>query len=79
MSNFVSGLQQSGLKKSIIAGIVVARYVFLPVIGIFVVKAAVHLGLVQNDPLYQFILLLQFAMPPAMNIGDLDFSSANYL
>ncbi|KAH7530550.1 hypothetical protein ACOSP7_011366 [Xanthoceras sorbifolium] len=70
--NLLKGLQQSGgLKKTIIFGIVVARYVFLPLIGIFVVKAALYLGLVQYDPLYQFILLLQFAMPPAMNIGTI--------
>ncbi|KAK1554406.1 hypothetical protein Q3G72_011674 [Acer saccharum] len=69
--NLLKGLQQSRVKKTIIFGIIVARYVFLPLIGIFVIKAALHLGLVQHDPLYQFILLLQFAMPPAMNIGTI--------
>ncbi|MCI34144.1 auxin efflux carrier family protein, partial [Trifolium medium] len=32
---------------------------------------ATHLGLVQVDPLYQFILLLQYALPPAMSIGTI--------
>lgn len=57
------------MKKSPVVGIIVARYVALPLVGIFVVKGAIHFGLVQSDPLYQFVLLLQFAMPPAMNIG----------
>ncbi|XP_047267366.1 protein PIN-LIKES 1 isoform X4 [Capsicum annuum] len=35
------------------------------------VKGAIRLGLVQHDPLYQFVLLLQFALPPAMNIGTI--------
>ncbi|KAL5557655.1 hypothetical protein UlMin_033866 [Ulmus minor] len=28
-------------------------------------------GLVHSDPLYQFVLLIQFAVPPAMNIGTI--------
>lgn len=58
-----------GMQKSIVAGIIVARYVVLPTVGILVVKGAIHFGLVHSDPLYQFVLLLQFALPPAMNIG----------
>jgi hypothetical protein len=38
--------------------------------GILIVKGATQLGLVQVDPLYQFILLLQYALPPAMSIGN---------
>lgn len=33
-------------------------------------QGAVHLGLVQLDPLYRFVLLVQFALPPALNIGN---------
>lgn len=66
---FVSGLKGSGISKTIVVGIVVTRYVALPLIGILIVKGAHQFGLVHSDPLYQFILLLQFAMPPAMNIG----------
>lgn len=51
-------------------GIIAVRYIFLPVLGVLVVKGAIHVGLVQSDPLYQFILLLQYALPPAMNIGN---------
>lgn len=52
-----------------ILGIIVVRYIFLPILGILVIKGATQLGLVQPDPLYQFVLLLQYALPPAMAIG----------
>jgi hypothetical protein len=45
------------------------RNIFLPLIGIGIVKAAHHLGMVESDSLYQFILLLQYALPPAMTVG----------
>ena len=56
-------------------GIIVVRYIALPVLGIVIVKGAVHFGLVQSDPLYQFVFLLQFAFPPAMNIDRAIFFS----
>ncbi|KAJ9186278.1 hypothetical protein P3X46_001876 [Hevea brasiliensis] len=65
--NLLKGLEGSGMQKSIIVGIMVARYIALPIIGIFIVK--VRLGFIPADPLYQFVLLLQFAVPPAMNMG----------
>ncbi|GAU20192.1 hypothetical protein TSUD_352560 [Trifolium subterraneum] len=37
--------------------------------GIGIVKGAIHFGLIHPDPLYQFILLLQFALPPAVAIN----------
>lgn len=67
--SFCSGLQVPGISKSLIAGILIARYIVLPLIGIAIVKVALQLGFVNNNPLYQFVLLLQFAVPPAMNIG----------
>ncbi|KAF2324826.1 hypothetical protein GH714_017341 [Hevea brasiliensis] len=67
--NLLKGLQGSGMQKSIIVGIMVARYIALPIIGIFIVKGALRLGFIPADPLYQFVLLLQFAVPPAMNMG----------
>ncbi|KAK4338798.1 hypothetical protein RND71_040260 [Anisodus tanguticus] len=69
--NLLKGLTGSGIQKSLLVGIIVVRYIALPLIGIIVVKGAIHLGLVQHDPLYQFVLLLQFALPPAMNIGTI--------
>ncbi|CAK7357566.1 unnamed protein product [Dovyalis caffra] len=68
-SNLLRGLRKSEVSASVIAGIVAVRNIFLPIIGIGVVKAAHHFGMVESDSLYQFILLLQFALPPAMTIG----------
>ncbi|CAN1818540.1 Protein PIN-LIKES 1 [Linum perenne] len=69
-ANLLRGLKGSGVKKRVIVGVVVARYVALPIVGIGVVKGALRFGLIpSSDPLYQFILLLQFTVPPAMNIG----------
>ncbi|KAG5255367.1 protein PINS [Salix suchowensis] len=68
-SNLLKGLKRSEISVSVIAGIVAVRNFFLPLIGIGIVKAAHHFGLVGSDSLYQFILLLQYALPPAMAIG----------
>lgn len=70
-ANLLRGLKGSGIQHSIIIGIGAIRYLFLPLLGIIIVKGAIHLGLVHSDPLYQFVLLLQFALPPAMNIGTI--------
>ncbi|WOL19503.1 protein PIN-LIKES 3-like isoform X3 [Canna indica] len=69
--NLIKGLHGSDIQFSIILGVLVVRYVFLPLIGILIVKGAVNLGLVHDDPLYHFILLVQYALPPAMNIGTI--------
>ncbi|KAG8049787.1 hypothetical protein GUJ93_ZPchr0009g207 [Zizania palustris] len=70
--NLLTGLRGgASVQPSVILGIIVVRYMLLPLLGTVVVKAAVHLGLIQPDPLYQFILLLQYAVPPAMNIGTI--------
>uniref|UniRef100_A0A1D1ZG23 Putative transporter C5D6.04 n=1 Tax=Anthurium amnicola TaxID=1678845 RepID=A0A1D1ZG23_9ARAE len=57
------------IQTSQIVGVIAMRYVALPIIGIGVVKGAVYLGFVHLDPLYRFVLLVQFALPPALNIG----------
>lgn len=58
-----------GIQPSVVVGVIAVRYIFLPLIGIAIVRGALSLGLVRFDPLYLFILLLQYALPPAMNIG----------
>ncbi|KAL9395334.1 hypothetical protein Peur_009587 [Populus x canadensis] len=70
-ANLLKGLRGSGIQKSVIFGIIVARYIALPLIGIFIVRGALRFGFIPQDPLYQFILLLQFAVPPAMNMGTI--------
>lgn len=69
--NLLKGLKGSGIQKSIVVGIIIVRYVFLPLIGIFIIKGALKFGLVHSDPLYLFVLLIQYTLPPAMNIGTI--------
>ncbi|GMJ11858.1 PIN-LIKES 3 [Hibiscus trionum] len=70
-ANLLKGLKGSGVKTSLIVGILVIRNILLPASGIGVVKAAKSLGMVESDSLYEFTLLLQYAIPPAMNIGTI--------
>ncbi|KAI4325723.1 hypothetical protein MLD38_031097 [Melastoma candidum] len=69
--NLLRGLRSSGIQRSLVIGIMAVRYVLLPIIGIAVLKGLAYLGLLHDDPLYVFILLLQYALPPAMNIGTM--------
>jgi len=57
------------MKLSLVVGIIVVRYIALPILGVGIVKGAIHFGLIHHDPLYQFILLLQYALPPAISIS----------
>ncbi|XP_021728248.1 protein PIN-LIKES 1-like [Chenopodium quinoa] len=70
-ANLVKGLRRSGISASVIVGIIVVRYIALPLIGIVVVRGAHHFGWVGSNPLFQFVLMLQFALPPAMSIGTI--------
>ncbi|KAL0379063.1 UNVERIFIED_CONTAM: protein PIN-LIKES 7 [Sesamum radiatum] len=69
--NLTQGLRKAKLKAVIVIAVICVRYVMLPAIGIYVVKAASHLGFLPSDPLYHFILMIQFTVPPAMNIGTM--------
>ncbi|KAG7590356.1 Membrane transport protein [Arabidopsis suecica] len=69
--NLLKGLRGSGMKKSSIIGVLVARYILLPMSGVLIVRGAYKLDLVTSEPLYQFVLLLQYAVPPAMNLGTI--------
>lgn len=64
-------LKKSAVGMRVVIGIQVVRYVAMPLSGICVVKAARHFGLVGSDSLYQFVLLLQYALPSAMTIGTI--------
>lgn len=59
------------MKKSTIISVLVARYVLLPISGVLIVRGAYKLDLITSEPLYQFVLLIQYAVPPAMNLGSL--------
>uniref|UniRef100_A0A5B6ZA80 Putative Auxin:hydrogen symporter isoform 1 n=1 Tax=Davidia involucrata TaxID=16924 RepID=A0A5B6ZA80_DAVIN len=69
--NLLKGMKGPGIQPSLIVGIMAVRYFILPMFGIIIIKGAVHFGLVHSDPLYQFVLLLQYALPPAINIGTI--------
>uniref|UniRef100_A0A803KWC2 Uncharacterized protein n=1 Tax=Chenopodium quinoa TaxID=63459 RepID=A0A803KWC2_CHEQI len=69
-ANLLQGLKGTGIQLRVILGIVVTRYVLLPLFGILIVKGALQAGLVpSNNKLFIFLLLLQYAMPPAINLG----------
>ncbi|WVZ22835.1 hypothetical protein V8G54_001379 [Vigna mungo] len=68
-ANLLKGLKGSSTPLWTVVGIVAVKYIFLPLLGVAVVKAAIRFSLVPSDPLYQFVLLLQHALPPAMNLG----------
>ncbi|XP_048503613.1 protein PIN-LIKES 3 isoform X2 [Beta vulgaris subsp. vulgaris] len=69
-ANLLRGLKGSGIQSTTIIGIIVVRYIFLPLLGILIVKGAVFAGFVQShDIFFQFVLLLQYSLPPAVSIG----------
>ncbi|KAK8677339.1 hypothetical protein V6N13_142884 [Hibiscus sabdariffa] len=71
-ANLLRGVKGSEVSTSVIIGIIALRNIFLPMIGKGVVKAALHLGVVaSDDKLYQFALMLQFAVPPAISVGTM--------
>ncbi|WVY97931.1 hypothetical protein V8G54_030082 [Vigna mungo] len=70
-ANLLNGLKRSGLKPSVLVGIIVVRYIALPIFGVFIVKGAIRYGIIHQDPLYHFILLLQYALPPAISISTI--------
>ncbi|KAA8532085.1 hypothetical protein F0562_006773 [Nyssa sinensis] len=65
------GIGKAKIKPSTIIAILLVRYVILPGIGIGVIKAATEFGFLPSDPLYHFMLMIQFSLPPAMSIGTM--------
>ncbi|TKY68934.1 transporter YBR287W [Spatholobus suberectus] len=70
-ANLIKGLNGLGKQLPLIVGVTVVRCIALPVIGVGVVKGAVRFGLIHPDPLYEFLLLLQFALPPAVSMSTM--------
>ncbi|CAL5209936.1 unnamed protein product [Lathyrus oleraceus] len=57
-----------GIRTTI--GIIVARLVVLPVIGIGIIMLAEKLNfLVENDAMFRFVLLMQYTTPSAILLG----------
>lgn len=69
--NLTEGLRASKIKSWIVVGVICVRYIILPAIGMWVVKAAGHLGFLPSDPLFHYVLMIQYTLPPAMNIGTM--------
>lgn len=67
----IKGLRKIEVKPSAILAIVLVRYVLLPIIGIGTVLSAAKLGLVPQSPLFQYVLLIQFIVPPGMSLGKM--------
>jgi predicted permease len=62
------------MKLPTMLGIGCVRLVILPILGIAVMKGADLLSILPpNDPLFRFVLLLQFAMPTAINLGKVAY------
>eukprot|EP00897_Mesotaenium_endlicherianum_P000065 jgi/Mesen1/10059/ME000730S09343 len=58
------------MRARTVVGITVTRLVILPLLGIGVVQLADRGGLLPaGDPMFRFVLMLQFAMPTAINLG----------
>ncbi|KAG9442549.1 hypothetical protein H6P81_018403 [Aristolochia fimbriata] len=69
--NLTQGLRSGRLKPLVIIAVVAVRFLILPAIGVVVVRTASQLGFLSADPLYQYVLMVQFTLPPAMNIGTM--------
>ncbi|XP_073058120.1 protein PIN-LIKES 7-like [Primulina eburnea] len=69
--NLTKGWRKAKLKPTVIIAVICVRYIILPVVGIGVVKAASHFGFLPSDPLFHFVLLIQFTLPPGMSIGTM--------
>eukprot|EP00850_Spirogloea_muscicola_P014408 SM000103S09500 [mRNA] locus=s103:354447:357734:- [translate_table: standard] len=68
--NLTKGPGDSDLGWRTVVGITITRLVVLPIVGIGIVFLVDRLGMLPlNDPLFHFVLLLQFAMPTAINVG----------
>jgi predicted permease len=69
--NLIKGLRKLEFKHTVIIAIVCIRYMILPLVGIAVVHGAYWVGFLPHDPLYRYVLMMQFALPPAMTIGTM--------
>ncbi|CAI8608897.1 unnamed protein product [Vicia faba] len=69
--NLVQGMSSTSIKPLVLISIIIARFFLLPAIGFFIVKTAANLGFLPLDPLFQYVLVIQYALPPAMNISTM--------
>jgi len=63
------GATSEKLKSEVVGLTVLARLVALPIVGIILHRVCHYLGLLPEDPLINFVMLLQFTAPTAANLG----------
>ena len=65
-----AGPGRTDLGLATLVGITLTRLLFLPLMGLVWVRVVDWLGfLPPADPMFRFVLLLQFATPTAINLG----------
>lgn len=69
--NLTQGLRSSSVKVWSIIGIIVSKYIVIPTIGLCIVKMVASLNMLPPSPLFQYVLVMQYAMPPAVNISTM--------
>ncbi|XP_076945137.1 protein PIN-LIKES 7-like [Bidens hawaiensis] len=69
--NLTQGLRKASVGPTVIITVIIVRYLILPVIGIGVISVAGTMGLLPPDPLFRFVLLIMFALPPGVNISTM--------
>ncbi|XP_078448451.1 protein PIN-LIKES 7-like [Wolffia australiana] len=69
--NLAKGIRKSRLNISTIIAVMIVKLIILPSAGLFVTHAAFKLGLLPQDPLFRYTLLLQYTIPAAMGIGTM--------
>ena len=68
--NLAKGPGRTDLGLATLVGITLTRLLFLPLLGLGWVRVVDWLGfLPPADPMFRFVLLLQFATPTAINLG----------
>ncbi|KAJ4715457.1 Auxin efflux carrier family protein [Melia azedarach] len=70
-ANLLNGLRGSRMSILLIIGIIVVRYIILPLLGVLIVKGAHYFGMIGSNSFYHFVLLLQFAVPPPISVGTI--------
>ncbi|CAM6115021.1 unnamed protein product [Calypogeia fissa] len=70
-ATLVQGTGVSELEMPAIIGTILVRLVANPILGMIFTKIAYDLGMLPPDPLFRFVLMVQFTMPTAINIGTL--------
>jgi hypothetical protein len=63
-----SGTAAAGVRLQVLAGICLVRLVLSPLFGIALVWAGCRVGAIVADPVLLFVLLIESAMPSAMNL-----------